>query len=76
MDAMKPYWRMGLEAMVRDGVADGTFRKELNVAQVTTALMALLSGASAYGEKELDETETAVEQWLLAPEIQSKGEQK
>ena len=76
MEAMKPYWRLGLETMVRDGVDDGTFRKELNVGQVTTTIMAILSGASSYNEEELDDTEKAVEQWLLAPEIQSKGRHK
>jgi TetR/AcrR family transcriptional regulator, regulator of cefoperazone and chloramphenicol sensitivity len=76
VDAMKPYWRRGLEAMVKSGVADGTFHKELNVGQATTTLMAILSGLSFCSLEEVNETERAVEQWLLAPGIQAKGKRK
>lgn len=72
MDSMKPFWRRGLEEIVKAGVADGTFHSELDVAPTTTALMALLSGASAFNKEELKEVEQSVEHWLLNPEIRSR----
>lgn len=73
MESLKPYWRKGLELMVRDGIADGTLRQDLNAEQATTALMALLSGAFTFSKEAIDEIEQAVEQWLLNPEIRLRG---
>lgn len=73
LQALNPYWRMGLEKMIEAGIADGTFQPELRVRPTATVLMALFSGSAAISKEELDEVEETVEQWLLRPEIRSKG---
>lgn len=68
LDTLLQGWRSWIESIVRDGIADGTFRRELNPQQTISMLMAVLAGDSFVGIAELENIRRGVEDWLLAPE--------
>jgi AcrR family transcriptional regulator len=69
LDRLMQGWRSWIESIVRDGIADGTFRQELDPQQTIPTLMAVLAGDSFVGIAELDNIRRGVEDWLLAPEV-------
>src|SRR5271156_6160051 len=46
VDQMNGHWRHGLEQMVVDGIAEGTFRRDLDREEVLVMLLCMFSGAS------------------------------
>jgi AcrR family transcriptional regulator len=65
-------WRGWIETIVREGVAEGTFRQDLDQQETVPMLMAVLSGKSVVGIAELSNIQRAVERWLLAPDAQKQ----
>jgi TetR/AcrR family transcriptional regulator, regulator of cefoperazone and chloramphenicol sensitivity len=65
-------WRGWVETFVRKGVADGTFRQDLDLQATIPMLMAIFAGDSSVGIEELENIQRGVEEWLLAPEIKTE----
>lgn len=68
-------WRSGLEAMLREGVAEGSFRTEVTPAEgaalMATALMGLLGAPDLF-----EVVFRALERALVKPEVLAKNESK
>jgi len=71
LDSLLVSWRSWVESFVREGVADGTFRQDLEVGATIPMLMAVFAGDSSVGIAELDNIQRGVEDWMLAPEIKA-----
>jgi TetR/AcrR family transcriptional regulator, regulator of cefoperazone and chloramphenicol sensitivity len=65
-------WRSWVESFVTAGVADGTFREDLDPAAAIPMLMAIFAGDSSVGVEEFRNIQRGVEEWLLAPEIKTE----
>jgi TetR/AcrR family transcriptional regulator, regulator of cefoperazone and chloramphenicol sensitivity len=78
MDSLVRSWRWWVESIVRDGIAEGTFRQDLNPQETIPTLMAVFAGDSSVGIEEMHNIQRGVENWLLAPEVKEelKGERK
>ena len=78
MDRLVLSWRAWVESIVRTGIAEGTFRQDLDPQQTIPTLMAVFAGDSAVGIDQLHNIQRGVEEWLLAPEVKEelKGEGK
>ena len=67
-------WRSWIESVVRQGIADRTFRQDLDVEATIPMLMAVFAGDSSVGIEELQNIQRGVEDWLLAPEVKKEIE--
>ena len=67
-------WRSWIESIVRQGIADRTFRQDLDVEATIPMLMAVFAGDSSVGIEELQNIQRGVEDWLLAPEVKKELE--
>jgi AcrR family transcriptional regulator len=67
-------WRSWIESIVRQGVADRTFRQDLDIGATIPMLMAVFAGDSSVGIDELQNIQRGVEEWLLAPEVKKELE--
>ncbi|HZD50703.1 MAG TPA: TetR/AcrR family transcriptional regulator [Silvibacterium sp.] len=78
MNTMVLSWRAWIETIVRGGIAEGTFRQDLDPQETIPTLMAVLAGDSFVGIEELHNIQRGVEEWLLAPEVKEelKGEKE
>jgi AcrR family transcriptional regulator len=65
-------WRSWVESFVTAGVADGTFRQDLDLEATIPMLMAVFAGDSSVGIEQLENIQRGVEEWLLAPEIRAE----
>jgi len=75
MSTMVGFWRANLASIVRAGIADGSFRKDVETEQVTATLVAIFSGLSVVGPGGVDAVRLAIEQWLVvAPEGDNQGD--
>jgi TetR/AcrR family transcriptional regulator, regulator of cefoperazone and chloramphenicol sensitivity len=69
VDTMYGHWRHGLEEMMASGIADGTFRPELDRTEALTMLMCIFSGAGICRGNEFEKVQTGIERWLLTDEV-------
>jgi AcrR family transcriptional regulator len=69
VDMMYGYWLRNLERIVTAGLADGTFRQELDREQTQVMLQCLLAGASVSRGEMFNQLQQGVERWLLTEEI-------
>jgi AcrR family transcriptional regulator len=69
VEMMYGHWRQNLEKMVVAGLAEGTFRSELNPEETLAMLLCVFSGASARRDNDFDDVQRGVERWLLTEEI-------
>jgi len=69
VETMYGYWRMNLKQMVVGGIADGTFRKDLDTEEVLGMLMSMFSGSSICCGSELEAMQRGIERWLLSDEV-------
>src|SRR5271170_164744 len=76
MDGLVLSWRSWVESIVRTGIAEGTFRQDLDPRKTIPMLMAVFAGDSSVGIGELHNIQRGVEEWLLAPKLKEelKGE--
>jgi len=72
MNGLTASWRSWIETIVQTGIAEGTFRQDLNPRQTVPMLMAVLAGDSHVGIEELENIQRGVEEWLLAPEVKKE----
>src|SRR5580704_8364093 len=66
VDQMNGHWRDGIEQMVQEGVADGTFRDDIAARDLVPMLMSIFSGAAAFGADQIDAIERNTETWILS----------
>jgi AcrR family transcriptional regulator len=66
VDQMNGHWRDGIEQMVQEGVADGTFRDDIAAGDLVPMLMSIFSGAAAFGADQIDAIERNTETWILS----------
>jgi BetI-type transcriptional repressor, C-terminal len=75
---MHGYWRRGLERIVEAGIAEGSFRQDLDKEEMLTMLISLLSGASSCRGEDFNRLTQGIERWLLTEEAwkTTRGAQK
>jgi TetR/AcrR family transcriptional regulator, regulator of cefoperazone and chloramphenicol sensitivity len=78
VEMMHGYWRRGLERIVDAGIAEGSFRQDLNKEEMLTMLICLLSGATSCRGDEFERLTQGIERWLLTAEVwkSTRGAQK
>jgi len=69
VEMMYGHWRDNLEKMVRAGLAEGTFRSELDPEETLAMLHCVFLGASTRQENDFGDVQRAVERWLLTEAI-------
>lgn len=69
VDMMYGYWRRNLDRIVREGLAEGTFRPELDLVATQVMLMCAIGGAMSCRGDEFWLLQQGVERWLLTKEI-------
>jgi len=69
VDTMHSHWCDGLEQIVRQGIAEGTFRSELNPQQTVGFLFSALYGAILPASKHIDAVQSVVEHWMLSEKV-------
>lgn len=69
VDMMYGHWRHGLEQMVTAGIADGTFRQDLDKEEVLGMLLSMFSGAASCRGDEIEAVHRGIERWLLSEEV-------
>jgi AcrR family transcriptional regulator len=65
-------WRSWVESFVAEGMADGTFRQDLDLQAAVPMLMAIFAGDKSVGVEELENIQRGVEDWLLAAETKAE----
>jgi AcrR family transcriptional regulator len=73
-DQMNGYWRAGIESMVQEGVADGTFRRDIPPREMFPLLMSIFTGIAVSGAGQIDTIERSTETWILSPQAKKKLE--
>jgi TetR/AcrR family transcriptional regulator, regulator of cefoperazone and chloramphenicol sensitivity len=72
MSTMVLSWRAWIETIVRGGIAEGSFRQDLDLQLTIPMLMAVLAGDSFVGIEQLHNIQRGVEDWLLAPQVKEE----
>jgi|SRR5579859_855669 len=71
-DQMISYWREGVERMVQEGVADGTWRDDIPAREMFALLMAIFTGVASSGAGQVDAIERNTEDWILSSKAKKK----
>jgi TetR/AcrR family transcriptional regulator, regulator of cefoperazone and chloramphenicol sensitivity len=71
-DRMIGHWRDGIERMVQQGVADGTFRHDIPPREMFPLLMSIFTGIAASGAGQIDAIERNTEIWILSSQAKKK----
>src|SRR5215469_10150050 len=66
VEQMNRHWLANVETIVRDGMADKTFRSDLTFDEVLTFLMAVLRGTAFADPKQVAVLQKQTETWLLS----------
>ncbi len=74
LNSLVSSWRSWVESIVRQGIADRTFRQDLDIQTTIPMLMAVFAGDNSVGIEELENIQRGVEEWLLAPEVKKEIE--
>ena len=72
LQTMLSSWRGWIEKIIRQGMAEGSFRKDLDPEVAIPMLMAVLGGKANVGIEEMDNIQRGVEAWLLEPGVLAK----
>ena len=75
VEQMHFHWRAGIERIVIDGVADGTFRTDIDPKVMLSMLMSIFSGIETVGVHKINEIERCTESWILSDKVK-KQQQK
>jgi AcrR family transcriptional regulator len=76
VDQMNFHWRRGIEQMVQQGMADGTFRSDIDAADATLMLMAIFGGTAAFSGDQVNKIEPNTEAWILSDKAKKSLKQK
>src|SRR5271156_6972859 len=66
-DQMIGHWRDGIERMVQEGIADGTFCDDIPAREMFPLLMSIFNGVVLSGAGQVDTIERNTESWILSP---------
>jgi AcrR family transcriptional regulator len=72
VEQMDARWRDGIERMVREGVADGTFRDDIPPGEMLSMLMSIFGGAAASAAGQIDAIERMTESWILSDKAKKR----
>ena len=76
VDRMNFHWRYGIEQMVQQGIADGTFRSDIEPAEATLMLMAIFGGTAAFSADQMNKIERHTETWILSDKAKKSLKKK
>ena len=71
-DQIIAHWRDGIERMVQEGIADGSFRDDIPPREMFPLLMSIFTGIAAAGAGQIDTIERNTENWILSPKAKKK----
>lgn len=66
VERMNYHWRQGLELMLQDGIEDGTFRTDMELEEMLSMLMTVLTGMVVVGTDQIEMIQRNVESWILS----------
>jgi AcrR family transcriptional regulator len=69
---MNFHWRQGIERMVLEGIADGTFRADIDREAMLAMLMSIFSGIAVAGGDKIGEIERSTESWILSEKLKKQ----
>lgn len=72
VDKMNYYWRQGIEEMVLEGTADGTFRSDISAQELVAMLMSIFAGTAAVSGDQIDAIERNTEGWILSDKVKKR----
>lgn len=72
VDQMNSHWRYGIDQMVQQGVADGTFRSDIAPTEMLFMLMSIFSGTVAFSNAQIEAIERNTEAWILSDKVKKK----
>jgi TetR/AcrR family transcriptional regulator, regulator of cefoperazone and chloramphenicol sensitivity len=72
VEQMNFHWRHGIERMVIDGLAEGTFRKDMGPEAMLGMLMSIFSGTAIAGGGKVGEIERCTESWILSDKLKKQ----
>lgn len=72
VEQMNSGWRYGVEQMVQEGVAEGTFRTDMPAKEIVPMLMSIFSGIATLSEGQLKALERNTEDWILSEKAKKK----
>ena len=71
-DQLIAHWRDGIDRMVQEGTADGSFRDDIPPREMLPLLMSIFAGIAASGAGPIDTIERNTENWILSPKAKKK----
>jgi TetR/AcrR family transcriptional regulator, regulator of cefoperazone and chloramphenicol sensitivity len=72
VDQMNYHWRCGIERMVTEGIGDGTFRNDIDPAEMLAMLMTIFGGTAAAGIHQIDPIAKNTESWILSARVKKQ----
>ena len=72
VEEMRSHWRKVIEEILREGMADHTFRSDLPLKDALAFLMATLSGTAWARPEQMGAIQRQAESWLLSPEAKRR----
>ena len=72
VEEIRSHWLESVEEILRDGMADHTFRSDLALKDALAFLMATLSGTAWARPEQMDAIQRQAESWLLSPEAKRR----
>lgn len=72
VDQMNHHWQANVENIVRQGMADGTFRADLSFDEVFSFLMTILRGAAYADPDQVPLLQRQTESWILSEPTKSQ----
>ena len=66
VDQMNHHWQANVEGMVRQGLADGTFRSDLSFNEILSFLMTILRGTAYADASQVAVLRRQTEYWILS----------
>jgi TetR/AcrR family transcriptional regulator, regulator of cefoperazone and chloramphenicol sensitivity len=72
VEEMRSHWLESVEEILRDGMADHTFRSDLPLKDALAFLMATLSGTAWARPEQMNAIQRQAESWLLSPDAKRR----
>jgi AcrR family transcriptional regulator len=76
VDQMNHHWQSNVERMVRQGIADGTFRADLGFEEILSFLMTILRGTAYADPDQVALLRRQTESWILSDQTKRQLQKK
>jgi AcrR family transcriptional regulator len=76
VDQMNRHWQTNVETIVREGLADGTFRSDLSFDEILSFLMTILRGTAYADSDQVPVLQRQAESWILSEQAKRQMRQK